>query len=113
MLPVDEQRKSLSAICRHPLLQRDGRPIHISSAHRWINHGVRVYQQGAWRRIRLEHERGPRGIVSSDEAVVRFIRNINTVDALHPEPYAAHGSRRKAENDSKSLASITLDAMGI
>ena len=103
MLPPDEPRVSLKAICSHPLFAKDGRPLSLASAYRYVLTGVKVRSNGYWIRIKLGHERGPRGTVSSPQAVERFIRALNG-DVEPP-----------AENAvvAKQLAAAELDAIGI
>lgn len=75
MLPSDEQRISLKAACRHPLLSVDERPLSIAAIYRKAVTG-QLGLDGT--RHRLETERGARGaMVTSAEAIERFIAAIN------------------------------------
>ena len=109
MLPQDEPRISLKAACRHPLLARDGRDLSLASAYRFI--GKKGPRGVDGHRKNLEYERGPRGIVTSPQAIARFLAALNGRDGPPAAAVVAKDDQLRRPS-SKVLAAAQLDAIG-
>lgn len=107
MLPPDEKRISLKAACQHRLLAVDGRALSIASIYRKSLQGM----TGAdGQRHKLATEIGARGaLVTTNEAIVRFVEAINT----RPAGPASSVHIALCPAASRDIAAATLDAIGI
>ena len=93
-----EQKITLAQVCER--LGADGQPVHFSTAFREATHGV-LTPDG--QRVRLETLKLGGRIMSSVEAVERFVAQTNGIDlaAVEAAPATASGKRR-----TKELAAI-------
>lgn len=106
MLPSDEQRISLKAACQHRFLAVDGRALSIASVYRKALQGT-TGMNG--QRHKLETEIGARGaLVTTNEAIVRFVEAINTRPTAPADPIRSAIS----PTTSREIAAATLNALG-
>lgn len=92
----------LRQACREPVFRNrlTKKPAHIASVYRYVMRGARAANG---ERIRLETVRTPRGMLTSREAIVRFIEALTNPDTPTPTPTSAT-RRRQIEQAEKELA---------
>jgi hypothetical protein len=79
---------------------RPGKKTHVATIFRWAQHGVRG--------VRLESVRFGGRLVTSVEALSRFVEALSTAPGDAPAPSPASAARRRAE-----AAARELDRIGI
>ncbi|MCE9519667.1 MAG: DUF1580 domain-containing protein [Verrucomicrobia bacterium] len=84
---------SLKQACRLPFLQKKGKPLHLSTIHRWATRGVKG--------IRLETVIYPAGMQTSAQAVLRFIGALNGCSAS--SQFSPSQSKRNVERANAIL----------
>jgi len=80
--PETEELLSPREVASLPAFKRGGKPAHISSVWRWFSRGCR---STTGQRVKLESLRvPPGGVVTSRQAVSRFINALNNVAEAPP-----------------------------
>ena len=89
-----EEPLTLREAARLPFLKRNGRAPHFSQLYRWAKHGLRG--------IKLETATLPAGMVTTREAVLRFIQRL-TNPLANPETRTPTQRQRAIERVDREL----------
>jgi hypothetical protein len=102
-----EELMNLRQATRHPIFRNaEGKPGHVAAVYRAVNPGARAVDG---QRIRLEVAKTPRGLVTSKEALQRFVDRLTDPDGDVRYDTATTSSRRRQQSQTDRA----LDAAGI
>jgi hypothetical protein len=87
---------SLAAVVRLPMVQRDGRKLHVSTVIRWASVGIAG--------VKLETVRLPGGRVTTVAAVKRFFERLTNPQAAAPAASPESRQRSIASADRELVA---------
>ena len=96
MLRIIEQNETLLTAleaCKHPLMQRGGRPLHRSVLQRWWGEGLLIHGQ----RVVLESVRHGGLRCTSAEAIERFHALLNGTPPGKPTPQSLQREHDRAD----------------
>lgn len=90
---IDLHEAAKSPALRNP---KNGKPAHLASLYRYIQHGARAANRD---KIRLECVKTPRGTLTSREAITRFIERLTNPDLPTATPTQRRRQQAEAERE--------------